>query len=536
MGQKLQQSNLILLAIIGFISYLVIHVWTVSNSDMDLGIQQVISKQEALNAAEAYLQTKHQIQPIDSFVTYQASKELHGYLNKNQLSSTYKNQYGRQYPLDYYQIELVGPMEQTYYIDVHMMDSTILGWSQMTTRLHSSSRDLELAKAHLESQGYNLMEFILLTNGLNQTIIFENQDLTIGEAIFQIHIQVHNENVISFKRMFKVPSSYLEWLQEQDQSTTRMSRLSLFISLIMTFIVAWMAIKYRKHISFSRGLLLTFVFVTTSIIHNFNMYPAYKATFAGQTNSDVMILFYLVLSNAITIAMAILVYLALVTGDTLWRLDNKPLWTRWRDRIFGEHVLYAMGNGYLFAVIILGIQQIIFFIGGEFLGVWSIHDPLFSNHNIWIPFLFPLLAWAASISEEAIYRLFGIIIFKKLFKNTFIAVLIPSMIWAMGHTQYPIYPAYTRFIEVTILGLIFGFILLKYGFITAIFAHISVNSILMGLSLMGIPGGMFHSLMGLFYIASSAIIAFIIFNLHRRFWKSSPGSMSDSDFYPLTRR
>lgn len=535
MGQRLQQSNLILLAIIGFISYLIIHVWTVSNSDMDLQIQQVISKQEAQHTAEAFLQMEHQIQPIDSFVTYQAAKELHGYLNKNQLSATYDSQYSKQFPIDYYQIELIGPMEQTYLIDVHMINSTILGWAQMTTRSNSSSRDLEIAKAYMETKDFDLTEFIPLTNELNQTIIFENQNLTIGEAVFQIHIQVHNGNIIAFHTIFKVPPSYLEWLQEQDQSTSIMSRFSLFISLIMTFIAAWMAIKYRKHISFSRGLLLTFVFLTTSVIHNFNMYPAYKATFSGQTDSDAMILFYLVLSNAITIAMALLVYLALVTGDTLWRLENQPLWKRWRDRLFGEHVLSAMGNGYLFAIIILGIQQVIFFIGGEFLGVWSIHDPLFSNYNIWIPLFFPLLAWAAAISEEAIYRLFGIIIFKKLIKNTFIAVLIPSMIWAMGHTQYPIYPAYTRFIEVTILGLIFGFILLKYGFITAIFAHVSVNSILMGLSLMGIPGGVFHSLIGLFYIASSAIIAFIIFNLHRHFWKFPPASMSDLDFRPLRR-
>jgi len=97
--------------------------------------------------------------------------------------------------------------------------------------------------------------------------------------------------------------------------------------------------------------------------------------------------------------------------------------------------------------------------------------------------LLPIVAWLAGISEEAIYRLFGITMLKKIVRNTFVACLITTLIWALGHTLYPIYPISTRPIELTVIGLLFSYIFLRYGFITAMFSHVVFDSILMGATL-----------------------------------------------------
>jgi ABC-type sulfate transport system permease subunit len=131
------------------------------------------------------------------------------------------------------------------------------------------------------------------------------------------------------------------------------------------------------------------------------------------------------------------------------------------------------------------------------------------------PYVFPIMAWAAAISEEGTYRLFGIAFFLKLVRFRFLAVLLPSILWALGHTEYAIYPVYTRLIEVTLLGLVFGYAFLKYGFLTALFAHACMDSVLMGLSLWSIstwPG----LYLGLIYIASPFVVAWIIYWLHSR--------------------
>ena len=158
-----------------------------------------------------------------------------------------------------------------------------------------------------------------------------------------------------------------------------------------------------------------------------------------------------------------------------------------------------MGRGYLLALFILGVQQVLFYTGEVNFDVWAVNDPSDSVLNMLEPRLFPLMAWVAAISEEATFRLLGIILFKKLFRSNFIAIVFPSVIWAASHTQYPIYPVYTRLIEVTIIGIILGYVFLKYGFITAIFAHACMDSILMGMSLFSL-GHVSDVLAGIFYI------------------------------------
>jgi hypothetical protein len=514
-----------ILAVLGFFAFISITVWSGVSSDLDIDydLSPVISKEEASAAAVDFIQSHQKIVTNKSFVSFQTQKQLSGYLNKNNLAATYNKNYDDNFPVDFFQVEIKDPSGQRYLVDVHMKTSKIIGWMKVPPmEKKHTSYEINLAKSYIQTMGLNPDEFtaILQTSSGSQ-ITFENRNKQIGESYLEVHISVYEDKVSSFQAKFNVPESYQIWMSEQDRSTSRMSIISLVISLLMIFTAAFFAIKYRRQISFSRGLLLTFIFLATSVIHNINNYPAYKAIFAVDQNSESMITVNIILSIGITFVMAAVVYLSLVTGDGLWRKDEKNLWPRWKDSFYGDHVIRSMGIGYLFCLIILGFQRIMFYVGENFFDVWSVNDPMFSNHNIWIPMLFPLLAWAAAISEEAIYRLLGIILFKKLVKNTFLAVLIPSMIWAMGHTQYPIYPAYTRFIEVTILGLIFGCILLKHGFITAIFTHVSVNSILMGLSLMGVPGGAAHSLTGLLYMTSPALAAYIIFLLHLNFNKGN---------------
>jgi membrane protease YdiL (CAAX protease family) len=119
------------------------------------------------------------------------------------------------------------------------------------------------------------------------------------------------------------------------------------------------------------------------------------------------------------------------------------------------------------------------------------------------------MAWCAAISEEAVYRLFGIGLLKKWFKNTFVAALIPTIIWALGHVTYPIFPSTTRLFELTIIGLAFSFMFVRYGFITVLFAHAVFDSIMMAISLM-FMGSAVNILTGIIYILLPIPIAWSI--------------------------
>lgn len=128
--------------------------------------------------------------------------------------------------------------------------------------------------------------------------------------------------------------------------------------------------------------------------------------------------------------------------------------------------------GYFSAVIMIGIQSAAFTVGQKFLGVWVEHTWMAQLSASYWPFLGALVIGAsASFSEEIAFRLFGISLGKKIFKNTLIAVVVFSIFWGYGHSTYMVFPMWFRGLEVTCLGLFLSGVYLRFGIIPVITAH-----------------------------------------------------------------
>ena len=78
------------------------------------------------------------------------------------------------------------------------------------------------------------------------------------------------------------------------------------------------------------------------------------------------------------------------------------------------------------------------------------------------------------------------------------------MVWAFGHSTYPIYPVYVRGIELTIAGFVFGWIFLRYGLVTMLVAHYAIDAILLAMPLLLAAGGT-YLVYGLVAIAFAAL-------------------------------
>ncbi|MDD5059824.1 MAG: CPBP family intramembrane metalloprotease [Candidatus Omnitrophica bacterium] len=128
--------------------------------------------------------------------------------------------------------------------------------------------------------------------------------------------------------------------------------------------------------------------------------------------------------------------------------------------------------GYLICAIMMGVQAIAFYYGQKFLGVWREWSTMTYFSSGYIPLLTAFVIGAgASLNEEINFRLFGISFAKKYLRSSFLAVLLASVIWGMGHTLYAIFPVWFRIIEVSLIGLLYGFILIRFGIIPLIVAH-----------------------------------------------------------------
>jgi len=281
----------------------------------------------------------------------------------------------------------------------------------------------------------------------------------------------------------------------------------------LTFVLGVLAIIYsiltRAHTSFKRGIILSLVYFAASVIGTLNMIPLFQA----QGLSNFMLAFLMLMQAGITLVMSATIYLSLVAGDGMWRKIGLNPWPRAKEPGYGKYVLHSMYAGYLWAFILLGVQSILFFILERSIGTWSTTSADQSTFNMTYAWIFPIMAWMAGIGEETVYRLFGIRMMQKIVRNTFIACLIPTIIWALGHTLYPIYPVITRPIELMVIGLLFSLIMLRHGFIAVVFAHVIFDSLLMGLSLV-FMGDALNMTAGLFWIVLPAIVGYVVYKFN----------------------
>lgn len=143
-----------------------------------------------------------------------------------------------------------------------------------------------------------------------------------------------------------------------------------------------------------------------------------------------------------------------------------------KSSFFNRGLTRSVLLGYLVWVIMLGLQAVIFYYGQKFLGVWREFSTMtyFSSANIPLFSAF-VIGLTASFNEEITFRLFGISLAKKYLRNSILAILLTSLIWGMGHTLYIIFPVWFRIIEISLIGIFYGFIFIRFGLIPLIVAH-----------------------------------------------------------------
>jgi len=481
--------------------------------------RNTIAKAAAEQTAIQFVE-KHTGQKVTATQTvHQANKLFIGYLSKEKLTESYDKQYDRYFPNDYFQVNFKLPNKiGSGIVNIHMFSGQIIGWEFNISNSAKQAVDEQQQRAAIDAE---LAQFNLTTD---QTSLLKplpngdwsglSPDYKIGEASMSIKAraeQINNQiTVTKYTAQFVPPLDYKNYVDKQDSLAGYLTGFGYIGMSIVLFILAIIyAVLYRHYTSFKYGSVLTIIFLIVYIIMNLNMLDAITAVQGGGIASNGMLIFTVVITLVLSIAMAASVYLSIVAGDGLWKAQGRNPWPRLGQDGYGQYVWRSMGLSYLFAVIMLGLQPLIFLLLEKIIGTWSTTDVTMSPYNMKALWLMPVLAWAAAISEEAVFRFFGIGIFRKWFKNTFLAALLPTLFWALGHVTYPFYPATTRLFELMIIGLLFSFIFVRYGFITAMFTHAIFNTVAVSSSLImtGTAGNISSAI---FFLVLPVIIAFIL--------------------------
>ncbi len=500
-----------------------------SNENGGKVIDKSVAEQQAITFAEQHTGLKVR----SAKAIHQTDKMINGYLSKEKLLESYYKQFDKSFPTDTFQVDLTFADRQgSGHVYVHMNNEQIVSWNFKLNHQSLSEQDQTTAVQNfLLSKQFNETDLTSLTDRANGMKVVSPESYRIGEAKLVIKAAAQLVNgqpvITTYKPAFAAPSDYVSYVNKQDNLAGWLTGVGyVLMSIVLCILAIVYSILYRKFTSFKYGAVLTSIFLVLYIIMNVNMLDAIQASQGELPMQEGLLFFTMFITILLSFAMAASVYISIVAGDGLWKAQGRNQWPRLGQPGYGQHVWRSMGLSYLFAFIMLGLQPVIFRALELIIGTWSTSDVTMSPYNMTYLWLMPVLAWAAAISEEAVFRFFGIGLFRRWFRHTFAAAILPTLFWALGHVTYPFYPSTTRLFELMIIGLLFSFIFVRYGFITAMFTHAIFNTVAVGSSLFMV-GTAPNIISAIFFIILPVLIALLLREWDKRKGTKQPITSAD---------
>ena len=561
-------------AAIGLALFVLIQVFPSSARLFQSDDRDVMTRAEAERAALSVAAERFGISRADvgeTTVTHLSDSDAVGYYVKNDLLSVYEKRFDAALPTDYYRVDLHltggrGTLREL----LHMESGKLVGWKHQpegaekrladgangtaapangNAALKAAVRALDYAAAW----GVRAEDWEWTGQKLNDGgFLFDSKQSGIGEAKLWLKVLAPGEpagaaagaKVGDASRPWqggyvlygtRLPADFMSYMDRQAHWSAQLSKYGFIVPQIFMLICAIVAAgSYAAHTSYRRGIFLAATYFGLYAALTYNMIPGLRSGAMGVSAdaSDAYNPANITVSLMIYAVMGVLTYFSAVAGDGVWKAMGRSLWPRWKEAGYGDAVLRSMKNGYFLAFVLLGAQSVVLIALERSLDSFSTSDPSQSMYNMTYPWLLPALAWCAGISEELQSRLLGIGLFRRWLVGgarkllgrepssradvwlTWAAMLPPGLMWALGHVGYAVYPFYTRLIELVLLSFLFGWFMLRFGLMTVIFAHVTLDAILMGVQMMtdGLPGDFWG---GLFSLVMPGLAGIVIWRLHR---------------------
>jgi hypothetical protein len=325
------------------------------------------------------------------------------------------------------------------------------------------------------------------------SLAWDPDDPEAGEATLRYAVRVQGDEIGYYRHYLKVPEKFSRAIEKETGLGNLLAIVS-FVLIILTIIAAGIMIVLRAkgaEVPWKTFVSIAVVVAVLSLLNVLNSFPVVKISYPTEWTYMTYVGFLIAGAVIGALAYALWILLTGMSGHVM-ACDTYPeSLGSVRDisagRIASPRIGYSCLLGYGAGLFFLGYLTIFYLVGRRFLGVWLPAESPYSNVvSYYVPFLAPLaISLMAALSEEFTSRLFSISFLKKYLRWTPLALLIPAMIWAFAHSSYQVFPVYVRGIELTIGGIIFGIVFIKYDILACVVAHYVVDAVLFATPLLG---------------------------------------------------
>lgn len=295
-------------------------------------------------------------------------------------------------------------------------------------------------------------------------------------------VVLSGDEILAFsKQIFSVPDQFDRYVERTKESGRNLSLVSNIGAILLIVGAIWLIMVRRNHLTMNatkkfyiKVILFLFILSVLSGLNNSQGYIFSYPTTQPYIPFFIRQVIYEVLDRFLFLICFIIPCLAgeLLRFEIFPRKPKISMYHYVTTTFLSRDLALSIVLGYCFAIIMIGMQSLIFEFGYNYFDVWMERGRLSRFSSAYFPFLgVLLLAVTASVSEETFYRLFGVNFTFKLFRNALIAILVPSVIWGFGHTGYIVFPFWFRGLEVTALGVFISLVYLRYGLISVVVLH-----------------------------------------------------------------
>ncbi len=344
-----------------------------------------------------------------------------------------------------------------------------------------------------ETQGVSLEDYERIeaasterAKRLDHTFTYQKNDFTVGEeGHYRLKVVVAGDRIGSFSEFLYVPEAFSRSYQEIRSRAALLTNVAtiFWVALGIAMLVVLMR-KYRKGTLRWRGsVIVGCVVAVVMVVTTLNGYPLLIFNYDTQMAFAAFVAIFLVGGLLGSVLQGGLVTLTGATGGVVAQEvsaeKHNPLarflWGNVRSVGFARATLV----GYGLAFTHLGYVTLFYLLGNEYLGVWSpAYLTEYSNtYSTLLPWVYPLfVGLIASTMEEFFFRLLAISLLIQWTGKRWLAVLIPAIVWAFLHSNYPQEPIFIRGLELTVVGVMFGVVFLRYGIWATVISHYVYNA------------------------------------------------------------
>ena len=341
-------------------------------------------------------------------------------------------------------------------------------------------------RKHLDLTQYEIVERSQekRPNCLDQTFTWKKKEFEINGAPYCLSVTVQGDRVGFYREWLKVPE---QWRNEQVRLYSQRNALVLiaWAGMCLFCLYAFFVILRNMQdvsLRYSFGVLLTVAVLIVQVLVFLNELRASWLQYDTTQSPGVFIMGrlgaafkneYWKISIVFLMSYAAN-YMAGKVFPSHVPISHVFAIEFWRSK----PVLRAIGVGLALAFFDSAFYNL-FYIAGSAIGVWCpIAMPDINAVALPMPWLVPFEGgFVAALTEELLFRLFAISALFFLTKRKWLSILIPAVVWGFLHCNYPQEPIYIRGIELSLIGIVYGCVFVRYGIMATIISHFTYNAL-----------------------------------------------------------